>query len=395
MNTIYYVQANLCCVVILLLIALHISQELRKNSTDQVIFLYLIWSTVIICISDLFAGVERGKLFSGARQIIEISNWLYFISMLAVSCAWALYVNVRLGFIIKIKSKRTLLILLPALIFVLLSFTNFHTHFIFTIDENNIYHRSYGVLVHWLLLWSYLLIPTARAIYKFNREHNRQRRQEIRPLLLFSIAPAIAGVIQMAFYGVTITQFGITVSILIIYLEVQKNQVLTDSMTGLNNRHGLERYIYNTLGLHDGQDFCALLIDLNSLKQINDTYGHMAGDLAICATAVSLKEACAEGVDRLFICRYGGDEFLIVGTNRTDSDLDHLKDRIRDILEQKNNEHEYEFRLQVSIGSDHAYCKSIEDVYKLIHSADNAMYENKKLIKRQSIDNSPDNFESA
>lgn len=61
--------------------------------------------------------------------------------------------------------------------------------------------------------------------------------------MYFIIAPSIAPVIQMLFYGVTSTQVGITLSIVILCITNQNAQILTDPLTKLNNRRGLDGYL--------------------------------------------------------------------------------------------------------------------------------------------------------
>ena len=80
----------------------------------------------------------------------------------------------------------------------------------------------------------------------------------------------------------------------------------TDELTGLLNRRGLLKAI-------DGTEGCAermiALIDIDNLKQVNDSYGHQVGDLYITAVARRLSASLA-GTD--LIGRWGGDEFLVI-----------------------------------------------------------------------------------
>jgi diguanylate cyclase (GGDEF)-like protein len=79
-----------------------------------------------------------------------------------------------------------------------------------------------------------------------------------------------------------------------------------DQLTGLNNRHFLERF----LGSEDRPtDLLALLIDVDDLKVVNDSFGHDAGDAVLVAVASTLRAHTRIGD---IVIRWGGDEFLLL-----------------------------------------------------------------------------------
>ena len=90
--------------------------------------------------------------------------------------------------------------------------------------------------------------------------------------------------------------------------ELESTQCLAerDQLTGLHNRHFLERY----LGDDDRPaDLLTLLIDVDDLKPLNDTYGHAAGDAVLTAVSNALRAHSRSGD---VIVRWGGDEFLML-----------------------------------------------------------------------------------
>ncbi len=383
MSVIYYTEINLLCIVILFLVR----SQLRRHktgmySTDRMVFYWLMCAAIVLCASDLIAGVCRGRDFFGIRAVLEISNLLFFEALVIIGYLWMIYVHVKLKFVIKLDKKKFILTTLPLLAFSIVAVTNPFTHFLFSFDENNLYTRGGGIYFHWLVTWSYLIIPTVQTICEIAREKNKFRRQEMIPLLYFIIPPAIASVVQMMFYGVSSSQTGITVSIVIIFLVRQSSQVLTDELTGLVNRRGLNNYLAGYAQHNAETELSLLMLDLNNFKQVNDKFGHMVGDRALQETADSLKAACEKFPSKLFLCRYGGDEFVIIGNNHSQNEIARLKAMIQEEIAKKNAESAKPYLLSVSIGTAHGKCNDSDDVEHLLRVADEAMYDEKIQLKR-------------
>ena len=89
-------------------------------------------------------------------------------------------------------------------------------------------------------------------------------------------------------------------------LAASQDQAEHDQLTGLHNRHFLERYL-GAAGRP--ADLMALLIDVDDLKAVNEAYGHAAGDALLSEVASVLREQTRSGE---VLVRWGGDEFLIL-----------------------------------------------------------------------------------
>ena len=96
-------------------------------------------------------------------------------------------------------------------------------------------------------------------------------------------------------------------------LESVQAQAERDALTGLHNRHFLERYLG---GGDRPTDLVTMLIDVDDLKKVNDTHGHAAGDAVLTAVAETLRATTRPGD---VVIRWGGDEFLLLVP-----DLGHL-----------------------------------------------------------------------
>ncbi len=149
-----------------------------------------------------------------------------------------------------------------------------------------------------------------------------------------------------------------------------------DSLTGLYNRFGLNRYgqeVFNWLMERDG-GVQVLFTDMDDMKTINDRNGHNQGDEALKASAAILTECCNP---EDFIMRYGGDEFVVIAG----IDEEDLAERILTEAEDFNENSGMPFTLGFSIGTVRATASEGKTMDDCIKSADAMMYEVKAARK--------------
>lgn len=372
----YYIQVNLICVFILFMLNRQMSSGKGMIPAKLLMFRRILWGSVVICVSDCFAWLCNGADFSGAQAVLYAVNIIYFASITWVGYAWLNYVNVCLGLIVYKEKRRSLIALLPALAMTALLLTNPLTHWIFTIDEANVYSRGPFTFLHWIFSWIYLLAATLRVFARLRKATARQEKNELKSLLGFIVWPAVAAVVQMIFYGVTTTQCGIVLSLMMIVSDAIREQVSNDVLTGLNNRRAFENYVDEQI-LKFGRDFTILMCDIDKFKTINDTYGHEYGDITLKRIAGILKDVCGRSRLPIFLCRYGGDEFVICGTDLDAQTVHELRRMIGEGLSESNREHTEQGDLSISIGVASGVCWAESDVDRLIRSADQEMYKNK------------------
>lgn len=93
-----------------------------------------------------------------------------------------------------------------------------------------------------------------------------------------------------------------------------KELAVTDSLTGLLNRHGFETAVQKYIGAHPHENCVGITFDIDDFKFINDMYGHATGDQALRQLAANMKTAF---LSHAFLARNGGDEFSIFLTGCT------------------------------------------------------------------------------
>lgn len=164
----------------------------------------------------------------------------------------------------------------------------------------------------------------------------------------------------------------------IMHLEVAK-QATFDEMTGCYNRRSgyekIERDIQETE--QSEQKITIILIDIDGLKRVNDTYGHACGDQLIVGLVDFI--SVFKGKDD-YIIRMGGDEFLFVVKNKNMKETMKLMEKVEKELINHNKDYEEMFKIQFSYGME-TYEKGMKlDV--LIESADKKMYKQKTVKRR-------------
>lgn len=99
-----------------------------------------------------------------------------------------------------------------------------------------------------------------------------------------------------------------------------------DALTGIYNRGAIMEFMQQQLGQSSRGSLAILMLDIDFFKKVNDTYGHLAGDLVLRTVANTIAQ-CIRPNDR--IGRYGGEEFVAVLTDITEAQAQHIAERIR------------------------------------------------------------------
>lgn len=149
-----------------------------------------------------------------------------------------------------------------------------------------------------------------------------------------------------------------------------------DYLTGLLGREQGEKEITESLRNGSG---CVMMIDLNHFKQVNEMYGHLAGDYALKLTADVLKDVCKNDI----VCRMGGDEFLyyIEGIT-TQKEASKKAEQILDAFNEKKKEISILQNLSLSIGIS-LFGIDGGDYEELVRKADKALYHVKQSDKEE------------
>lgn len=155
-------------------------------------------------------------------------------------------------------------------------------------------------------------------------------------------------------------------------LETYKKLAYLDALTGLSNYAAFKNHQQQW---ETRQDWGYIMLDVNGLKEANDTFGHAAGDELIQGAARCIQEAFyhADGCYRV-----GGDEFAVVWSGVDEAVVRRAVDRFRNLCREQNTHAEYPVSVAVGYALQKDRTLTSDE---LLHEADARMYRNKARIK--------------
>ena len=175
--------------------------------------------------------------------------------------------------------------------------------------------------------------------------------------------------------------FGFIAYYMVVFVKYAKSleakitfQSRTDELTQISNRYGLYDYYEQDI---DKEDKVLALFDIDDFKGINDNYGHVTGDHILKRVA----EIASNVLNDSFICRYGGEEFVIILNE--EGFFDKLEE-FRKAVEKETFEFEgNKVNLTITIGAKKY--QNVPSLQKWVDQADEKMYEGKKSGKNKVV----------
>lgn len=148
---------------------------------------------------------------------------------------------------------------------------------------------------------------------------------------------------------------------------------MTDALTGLKNRAGYDSLAVPCLQKcqREGKLGTMIFADINRMKLINDKYGHLQGDYAICTVAEAIKRTLPP--DWIAV-RFGGDEFIMVGECSSLEEAEQLKQTLSVNLNRIKKERDLCFPLTASFGAVVMHPEENYSLEEYLRKADEAMY---------------------
>ena len=370
----FYTEVNLGCVLILMLL-LYSIKKLPTPLLKYPLFQKLVFWHIVYFISDSFWALVNDSVIPKNTFSVLTVNFLNaaIMPMVIYSCFVFAEISTRPDMTRKQIDCLQMKLLIPIFLQTFALLFSFVLAPNFWLDED-LEPRDLYYFILSFLPFVYLIVATIRGLIRASDLQNRPNLHTY--LIVASYTPGvfIAGGAQILFSLTTpIFCFWCTFIILFAYLHLQNQLISTDSLTMLNNRNRLHHYLHQQ---RDDQESFVIMVDVDHFKQINDTYGHAEGDRALILVSRALKKACERMTYSMFLCRYGGDEFLMIAkTNVPDDVVKEIKVCLQEEI--SNQERSLSYTIEASMGF--ARWDGNPDSFKesLVY-ADKKMYETKR-----------------
>ena len=370
---IMYAELNIVCVIILLVLARKL--RMSSKSIEQAYLTALLGTLSAMFLLDAFWVVINGN-----PMFPPVLNYLANVGFFTVTAIApyfaACYLRITLTNTTFTPRQHTIL-QIPALVILMLSSASFRTGLIFTVSEDNVYARGPFYYAQFMIPLVYMVCEALITLIFALRAKNEQTRSRGIIMSIMAVLPVCGSILETFFPSLTIVCAFLTITMVSIIFNFQQRQITKDTLTQLSNRYDLMLYLDDQLQspvLSDGQALYVMFADIDYFKSINDTFGHLEGDHALCYVAEALRTVCRSA--NAYPARLGGDEFVIAFRSHDDRGAESFRRELKDNVAARSEGLPY--RLSLSIG--YTRC-AVEDsnASVVLDRADGKLYEEKNV----------------
>jgi diguanylate cyclase (GGDEF)-like protein len=369
MNVVFKIDLDVVFILLLLYITGVAYRRLDRRETCNRSFLTITVMTIIQMLTDvIWTLVDRVNV----PWLIPISvgvNIISFALCPVMVYLWVVFVYVWI-FKEQLHKLHRWLLQIPILInAVTVSLSPFFG-FIFSVDSMNVYRRGPYFFTYVIIVFFYLITSLSIIIFNIKKMLNR----EYITLILFFIVPCTGGVLQALNFGLYLIWSCSAFSMAMVYIFLQQKMMQIDSLTGAWTKATFENYIVRKAEHQaEGHSLGLIFLDMNHFKKINDSCGHMEGDLALYTTVSLIKKSLPEnGIVAIF----GGDEFVILVENTTEENLHLLETAVEKQFDIYNSTSGKPYTLTFSSSSG-VFITGGTSIWECLNCLDYLMYQNK------------------
>lgn len=318
LESIHRISPNILAFVVLSFFLLAAYKRLDYRDPLSRLF---VWMSVVLLplllIESLTVLINRQPI-NGLIPLSIVLHVILFIMASLLAYTWYRFVIglLQLDGMHKVKRRYIAEGFLGLAIFITLMTPFFD--WMFKVDENNVYQRGPLFLVGIIIIYGFLI----SALIAVLKERRTMLSEERLPFIIFCLLPVLGGTAQALIYGLLTMWSSASFTLVLGYVFLEQRLVRTDYLTGAWSRGTFMRYMRNLIDREKVNKLAIAYIDLDHLKQINDQYGHSAGD-EVLKTLIEQIQILSNPFD---VCaRLGGDEFVWVIDS---SDTQMLKKRL-------------------------------------------------------------------
>jgi diguanylate cyclase (GGDEF) domain len=372
-NLLPYIITEGYCVLYALTVLIRINSYIgSQRETRQL--RNMIYAYVGMLVFDIFGELFTANIIVPPTIVLRLVNCATIVCISLGCYFWYRFVFVRSFPTPKHPTLLNVLMFVPLAAIIIFDLISLWTGTLFYVENGEFQTTDAFTWCQGGVNYFYLLVPTVYSVYRFFTSHSRIEKVESITFAGYMVAPLISGFLEDVVPDVPILALNIFLIIHFLFVMIQNHQIYTDALTNLNNRRHLNQFLEEQLPKATPEKPVILfMMDINGFKAINDTYGHVEGDNALCLFSDVLKDIAVR--DNTFAARYGGDEFCLVAT-KTKKSPDDIVSEIRSLLAERQPESS-KFIITASVG--YAQIEKPEnDPTLFIEKADAALYIDKQ-----------------
>ena len=331
-------------------------------------------------VAEIFWAIVDGGVITPTSTMIYLSNTFTYILISLAAYYWFVVSEILQRDELVENSKRRHLIGIPVLVSAALCISAYWTGLVFYVDENNVLvnGRFYVLLI--ILPFGYLIAASVKAFLRYANKDKYADRGIYLMIGVFPLAPIALGILQALFWRVPFLCYGAVLAVFYVYTTILDNLISIDPLTQTNNRNQMYKFLVSKMRKEEeGLGLFLLMVDVDRLRSINEAYGRTEGDRALKRVASAIKDACQGPRSRMFVSRYGGDEFVIVAEMAYRAEATYLAEQIRNNIKRATNNDRAPYDITVSVGIAQYDFQAPLAIQAFIARADSDLYQNKKL----------------
>lgn len=377
MSAAVHIQINIIPFLALLIIRLNARESLSYTWRNRALRFGMVLMMGVIG-TGTSAWLLDGREGRPARFLLWLINIIYFECIVFAAFLWYLYVYDIVKNEVGQRGKKVLRPAVPLIVFSAALCTTPFYPLVFDIDADNHYVRGPFYLLYVGVSAFYVASSAVLVVKACRRETVRERRRTYWRLGSFAGFALLGGIHQVLFPGVEMLWPLLSIAFLIVYINVQQEQVTRDGLTGLNNRRRFDQYI-RELAEQDltRESWRFVILDVDRFKAINDTYGHVIGDRTLKLLAEQMKRVF--GNRRSFLARYGGDEFVIILNGMSEKEAAEALEQLRKAVAGLHRADGKRWNITISAGMAAYGENGITYIPDIIALADERMYREKHV----------------
>ena len=364
-NNIEYCDLLIFSIIINAIMYFFLQKQTRRSHSTK-LFQSFILSVTIVAFAEVLTWIIAVPDNEALIPFHYLSNVLFFSVNILPAALGLRYLDYKIFVSVENNKKKLFLYLVPVYLNIAFVICNiFFDGLLFSVDAANGYHRGIATYIE----NAFTLLFVAIIVLAFFRNKQMITGRITQAVVTLTLLPVIGVLLQMLFYRFAASIPAYSLAIFIVFLLVERNELLKDPLTLLNSRVQMEERL--KYKLKSQEPFTVIMIDVDNFKTINDIYGHTIGDKVLKDVSRILL-SCANFED--FVCRFGGDEFFVILESVNDIGYSYIK-RIDHILSDYSSKQPY--LITLSYGMLYVDHSEKYKMAELICITDQLMYKDK------------------